>query len=209
MHNVAYDFTQVIISIEEPQEDSTCRFFFSVYASSVTFELDSPLIVNFPVGIACGILAIFILFRWLDWSSMRGSNKIIVAAMKANAILTSLFPKIVRDRMLEERQLETEHLMKRTQASNSIMAEMIQGAAASVHAGDDQASEFGEGLVHRDKPIADLFPETTIVSAPYASPQLSYYSSPWYFDRCLQILLASRPGAALENQVSSRNSLWS
>jgi hypothetical protein len=174
LHNSDYDFTQVVIPIESfvtASSDSSsgnCGYSFVVYASSTFFTVDSPLLVNFTVGIACGILAIMIVFRWLDRSSMEGSNKVITAALKANSILTSLFPKIVRDRMIAEKQLANAQLTRKsTKASNSIMAEMIQGAA-SVAGVDEEVSEFGDGLVHREKPIADLFPETTIMFADIA-----------------------------------------
>ena len=170
MHNSDYDFTQVVISMESHNASQPvaghCRYYFVVYASSTFFDVDTPLLVNFTVGIACGILAIMIVFRYLDSTSKQSSDKVISAALKANSILTSLFPKIVRDRMIAEKQLETAHLKKTTKATNSIMDEMIQGAA-SVHPEDD-GSEFGDGLVHRDKPIADLFPATTIMFADIA-----------------------------------------
>ncbi|GKY90443.1 hypothetical protein MPSEU_000018100 [Mayamaea pseudoterrestris] len=170
LHDPDYDFTQQIFPLEQANDAASkrnCRYSMILYASAMVYAIDSPLLVNFTIGIACGIFAIIVIFRYLDFTSFRGSTKIITAALQANSILTSLFPKIVRDRMIAEQQLQMP--LKNAPASNSIMAEMMQGAA-SVHgtAAEEEGSEFGDGLVHRDKPIADLFPETTIMFADIA-----------------------------------------
>ena len=67
------------------------------------------------------------------------NNKVVDAAARSNAIVSSLFPSNVRDRLLAENQ-ETD------------------GKKSNTRTGKSDRND-----VYKSKPIADLFPETTVL----------------------------------------------
>jgi class 3 adenylate cyclase len=88
---------------------------------------------------------------------VRRRNKTMVhAAARSNAILSSLFPSQIRDRLFAEKD---ENAAPKTKLKNMMMSGSL-------------SKKWDEGkddeLVYKSKPIADLFPETTILFADIA-----------------------------------------
>jgi hypothetical protein len=146
-----------------------CDYAFAVY-SSATYQHQSTGTrdITFTIGTAFGIFFI-VLIAWLwDWYSEHKLNSVISAALKSNAILSQLFPKIVRDRMIAEKQAqEAKALAKSNLNVHGAGIASILGDDAfdrnSVHsANDEDDDDNDDDLLNRSRPIADLFPETTV-----------------------------------------------
>ena len=107
---------------------------------------------SFPISIAL-VIVLFgaIGFLLYDWFVRRKQAKILKSAKQSLAIVNSLFPANVRDRMLNNDQHDA--------CSFSISPE--DGGNKSLDGND---FEFGKSR-QIQKPIADLFPETTIMFA--------------------------------------------
>lgn len=95
-----------------------------------------------------------------DFYVTRRQNKVALAAKRSNAVVASLFPKNVRERMLKE-------------AEEQILANEKAGVKGHLRLGnvpksqlknflDDGIARAG-GIAFDTKPIADLFPDTTIM----------------------------------------------
>ena len=110
----------------------------------------------------CPLAVIFLVY---DWVIRRRQTKIMDSAIRTNEIVTSLFPKQVRDRMYntstkkEGKREETEH-------------------------GTDEENQVS---VYGSEPIADLYVSATgkcpvhsidtVIRPPYAKPILPRYSN--------------------------------
>jgi Adenylate and Guanylate cyclase catalytic domain len=117
-------------------------------------------------------------FLLYDWLVTRRQNKVNASAKKTNAILSSLFPSTVRDRILQEaeEQAEQEEQLK-NQAQQSpkrggfalgnkaLLRDFLKDAEADGAAGKPSSSEAGASKLSVSRPIADLFPETTVCFA--------------------------------------------
>lgn len=98
----------------------------------------------------------------------RRNRKIVNNAVKSNDLIASLFPSNVRDRLLADReQQETSEKVITRRPSLHLQSLggflLDQGSVAS--AADDFEEEDEDDDLHRysTPPIADLFPETTIL----------------------------------------------
>lgn len=82
--------------------------------------------------------------------------KVVSAAARSNAIISSLFPANVRQRMFQEadEKKSAEH------APKSRLKSMMANGDFNTTKEDD--------IMYKSKPIADLFPETTILFADIA-----------------------------------------
>jgi class 3 adenylate cyclase len=79
------------------------------------------------------------------------NTKVVGAAARSNAIVSSLFPEAIRDRLLEQQEQDD--------GAKSRNLKGFLTANKSEWSKDSKAGLF------RTKPIADLFPETTIIFA--------------------------------------------
>lgn len=82
------------------------------------------------------------------------NHKVVGAAARSNAILSSLFPKKVRDQLVAEREQQE----KKAGAKNRLKSFLNDN--------DDRTGSSGD--ICSSKPIADLFPDTTIMFADLA-----------------------------------------
>jgi hypothetical protein len=95
-------------------------------------------------------------FAMYDWFVRRRNNKVMGAAVRSTAIVSSLFPSNVRDRLYKEAE---ENAAKKQRMENWMHTE---GADAIALEADNDV------IAYKGKPIADLFPETTILFADIA-----------------------------------------
>jgi class 3 adenylate cyclase len=90
-----------------------------------------------------------------DWFVQRRNTKVVGEAAKSNAIVTSLFPSNVRDRLYAE----NEEKAALVDANNkSRLKKFLVSEVPGLNEVDDD-------FMYKTKPIADLFPETTILFA--------------------------------------------
>jgi Adenylate and Guanylate cyclase catalytic domain len=104
-----------------------------------------------------------LIFLMYDRFVKRRNQKIVLAAARSNAIISSLFPSQVRDRLFaakDEKYNSQDYATPKRQLKTMIVNGEFQ---ANVNADADD-----DDFMYKTKPIADLFPETTILFADIA-----------------------------------------
>jgi hypothetical protein len=135
-----------------------CAYTISVHATSAyatSFETNKPLLLT--VLVMTVFLFTAMVFLFYDIMVQRRQIKVMRAAQKTTAIVSSLFPKNVRNRILAA-ALDDEFHKKRSRMSTSgkdKLRNFFDGR-------EDEATDSSHGPGF-DKPIADFFPETTIL----------------------------------------------
>ena len=121
------------------------------------FFTNSPII--FSVAVSCCFLIFALVFFMYDWNVRRRQNKLLHTAERTNAIVSNLFPKDVRERIMAdaEEQAANEYTQKRNsivlrQSGSGQIKELLEESTAATS-------------IFKTKPIADLFPEVTVMFA--------------------------------------------
>ena len=140
-----------------------CEYDIKIYPSwdlESDYRTDHPIL--YTVLVICVFLATTMVFVLYDFFVTTRQNKVMLAAKRSNAVVASLFPKKVREQLLQE-------------AEEQILANEKSGTKGILRLGavpKSQLKEFlNEGVAKADgvafdtKPIADLFPSTTIMFA--------------------------------------------
>lgn len=147
-------FTRFDVNATESKDILHCVYTISVHATSgyaTSFETQKPMFLT--VVVMTVFLFTAMVFFFYDVMVQRRQDKVMNAAQKTTAIVSSLFPKNVRNRILAS-ALEDDDIKNRSRMFGS---------------GKDKLKNFfngGEdGDPGFDKPIADFFPETSIMFA--------------------------------------------
>jgi hypothetical protein len=147
-----HTFDMVFNIPDEDRVDGECFYMFHVHAAQ---EM-KPLYVNndaiiFAIIIAAVFIFTSLVFISYDYAVKRNQKKVMQSALRSGAIVSSLFPKAVRDRMYEgsvvggENQKDTEKLL-----------------LGSTHGGEDCRGGGGTCMRNSD-PVADLYPNCTVL----------------------------------------------
>eukprot|EP00934_Nitzschia_sp_Nitz4_P006926 Nitzschia sp. Nitz4//scaffold53_size117307//115309//117659//NITZ4_003787-RA/size117307-augustus-gene-0.95-mRNA-1//1//CDS//3329554256//6916//frame0 len=150
-------YSGLLISTEQGE----CDYYFRAYPSKSFesyYKTANPWI--YTVVTVSIFLFTFIVFGAYDFLVERRQSKVMSTAVKSSAIVSSLFPSNVRDRLydLEGEKKGHHHLTsdpRSSISSNIAYPENFKMAA-------------GEGEDREGRPIADLFPETTVMFADLA-----------------------------------------
>jgi hypothetical protein len=143
------------------QEDNHCFYSIDVYPSDTfkdEYTTRSPIIytaVVFAVMLGTGLA--FVLYEILV---QRRQKALRAKVAKTNAIVSSLFPENVRDRLITG---EDKKVGNRSKDKNSLVGK--QGLKTFLDDAKVQDLNIGES-----KPIADLFPHTVSIGALLCSP---------------------------------------
>jgi hypothetical protein len=124
--------------------ESECVFNLHVYPSLEfydDFNTNTPILMT----VAVGLVFLFTAFMFLVYDRLveRRQRLVLLKATQSNAIVSSLFPKNVRDRMMQENSNEM--------AQNNRLKSFLKG----------DSKDEDKGL----QPIADLFPHCTVLFA--------------------------------------------
>jgi Adenylate and Guanylate cyclase catalytic domain len=168
-HDAAFDHTEVVIPFYElktPQLTETlpghCLYSYHLYATSkfanrfstrVPLQLTLVVSSSFLVMIAC--------FFAFDCFVRHRNNKVVDSAARSNALVSSMFPSSVRDRLLTEGDSNPQTSSNRRFSGDNL----IKARLRSFMDGGVDAPIRSAGIVFTSQPIADLFPETTILFA--------------------------------------------
>lgn len=162
-----FDDYEVVINLlpllngrEISQGQNDCVYQVSVFPSARfwnDYDSDMPYVFAIVVSFTSLLMAIF--FFTYDSSVESRTKKIISEAAQSNAIVSSLFPAELRDRLFKDGEDDTTHtlessLKKHRTGKHGLKSFLLGGKALD---GNIQGSS--------QKPIADLFPETTIMFA--------------------------------------------
>lgn len=155
-HKTKYDEWHHAVHFLHNSDSSLCTTILHLYPTSEFSDLYYSVAPAFVAGLAGGsFLLIFLAFLVYDRSMYRKNATITRFAERSNAIVATLFPTNFRDRLME--------------GSNQAGVEMApveietgrrsSGRAFVVDKSSNDDTESG------DKPIAELYPETTIMMA--------------------------------------------
>ncbi|KAL7580174.1 hypothetical protein ACA910_012925 [Epithemia clementina (nom. ined.)] len=172
LHDTAYDrlmktsnFTQNASVIGGDKAISDCDYFLKIYP---TGTLENQYSSKDPIIFAVVVAMIFVfttaVFLVYDWAVQRRQWMIIRAARKTQAIVSSLFPKNVHERIMKDVDEEVNReankpLIMRGNRTKDQLQNFLKGKD-----GNEEVEDMATG-VKRSKPIADLFPEATIIFA--------------------------------------------
>jgi class 3 adenylate cyclase len=129
-------------------DDVLCRYTLTIYP---TEELEALYISKKPILYTMAVLLIFaftvIIFLFYDWTVYLRQSKVMNEAIRSNAVVSSLFPKAVRQRLMQDTsKINTGKGNKK----GTIFSDVI-----------DNDDPYGG----TSRPIADLFPEASVMFA--------------------------------------------
>jgi hypothetical protein len=138
------------VNYQELMDDGVCMYSITIYPTAeliASFKSMKPALYTGIIGCIFFVMALtfFIFNRYIQ----RRNKKVVLAAAKSNAIVSTIFPSTVRDRLF---QSTDSHVA----ATTGLKAFLKSGQQS----GDDSERD---GLLYQTKPIADLFPEVCII----------------------------------------------
>jgi class 3 adenylate cyclase len=144
----------------EGMQGEHCVYTMKVYP---TKSFEASYTTNEPLLYSLAILAIFFItslfFLGYDWLVQKRQNELVTTARQQNAIVSSLFPKSIQQKLMKESSKGDQA----TKAANDRKAGKAN--LRTFLTSDDHAhKQEGDGGGESD-PIADLFPETTVMFA--------------------------------------------
>jgi len=155
-----------------------CEYFLHIYPSQ---ELEDDYTTNKPLLYTCLIMLVFLgtvlVFVLYDYFVNLRNQKVTLAAKKSNAVVKSLFPKNVRDRLMQD--IEEQIAAGEKTGKKSAMFGAV--AKAELKNFLDHNIENSGLAVFDTKPIADLFPNTTVMFGTIFEFTCSF-DSPLYYD---------------------------
>lgn len=125
------------------------------------FESNLPLI--FCLVVASIFLVMGITFYVYDSFVRRRNAKVMQAAMRSTAIVSSLFPSNVRDRLYDGHAADNGAPATSTTATGSSSAKLRRFMDKGAGTDGINGEEDHDAVILESKPIADLFPETTVM----------------------------------------------
>jgi hypothetical protein len=173
MHDNRYDHMETIIPFRRATEkfskeellavEGHCLFYLHVYP---TREFEEKYNSSNPIQATTMLVFAFAFmitaFLMFDTFVSRRNRKLLTAMSQTNAIVSSLFPSNVRDRIFAQAKHDNDE--KKAINGKSRLKTFLSD-------GNDGDNEMGGGsdendqYMYKTKPIADLFPETTVLFA--------------------------------------------
>lgn len=164
MHETKYDEYEIYTpfgvyeNMQAVLESGVCMNSISVYPTS---SFENSFHTARPVALTAAVGAVFLLvilaFFALDFFQTKRNDKVLATAAKTSAVVTSLFPAGFRDRILQDAMNADApgHTTKSFFASHN---QRIKNFVEGIDEGDDPCLPGKES-----KPIADFFPEVTVM----------------------------------------------
>jgi hypothetical protein len=164
LHSSRFDSTSFLgmLDVVDDVPTGACEFFLHIYPSQEFYEATQT---QRPLYYTLAIVGVFVMtalvFLMYDWLVARRQRKLLTTATQSNAILSSLFPEKVRQRLMKEQQ-------EKEEAMNNANADKKLGAVQPLKDGKDPKMTLSGGDaatsldIFGSKPIADLFPSATV-----------------------------------------------
>jgi hypothetical protein len=189
LHDTNYDYLVHYTDLMEDSVSSVCKYDLAIYPSA-TLEAHSttsdPII--FAIVMAMLFVAAAVLFLVYDYFVQRRQREAMTELARSNAIVSSLFPADIRDRLLNSSDHDTNNNNKKNIGSNKVMSvgtsskdiekntdAMGQKFRLKTYLNEEQeeakknsVASSKAGIILESKPIADLFPHTTVLFADIA-----------------------------------------
>lgn len=185
LHDKAYDylketlsFTGFGLSTEASRRAGQCDYFLALYPSDeYRSDYEDKRAEFFTVILGSLFLAVGVSFLLFALYVQRRQHKVMTTALKTNQIVAGLFPANVRDRILKDAEDQIEDTRKESNSQNlkKYLSDEKQEASKRVVAVTSEGSDesVADVNIFGSKPIADLFPETTLMVRIRWSPALS------------------------------------
>jgi Adenylate and Guanylate cyclase catalytic domain len=173
-HDETYDAYEFIIPLHptalsggdndeaETISTPTCTYAFYLYP---TRAYETPYLSDQPLTAAIWIAAVFVVliiaFLVYERFTFAMNSKLISIAARSNKLIATLFPEGVRERLFAEEENEER---KAGGTVDQLKALLRDDPLARAHGDSDDGDEESE-VDLTSKPIADLFPEATILFA--------------------------------------------
>lgn len=147
-----------------------CTYTVSVYP---TDDFKESYISNGPTVLAIVVVLFFVftamVFAIYDFFVQRRQEKVMETAKRTNAVVASLFPENVRDRVLKDAEEQASDENK----NNAKQSVFKRNGSSPTRMQlkefmDEEEEDSSIGNVYGSKPIADLFPEATVFFADIA-----------------------------------------
>jgi hypothetical protein len=160
LHQDGWDDMKVTIKLHDadaPAVDGNCLYTIEVYPSDEFYsEWDSHLPKIFASVVAATFIIMAIVFGIYDTFVRKRNQKVTKAANKTDKIVASLFPSNIRDRLLaDEEDFEQQQTDRGARTRLKDFLDNDGPSAMDMEADDD--------FMYKTRPIADLFPEVTIM----------------------------------------------
>jgi class 3 adenylate cyclase len=164
-HETAFNKYEVVIPFDAYRDpdlaaitEKHCRYSLHMYPSQQFAQgYESNLPIVFTSLVAATFFLMALTFLVYDRFVYRRNIKVVDAAARSNAIVSSLFPSNVRERLFEDAKAKSDV----NQAAHSRLKTFLHGGDIPETAISD-ANEIN-GNFFKSKPIAELFPQTTIM----------------------------------------------
>jgi class 3 adenylate cyclase len=161
LHDRQFDYLKVVTGLDEHHDEHDhCNFNFHFYPSKA---FKQQYTTNKPALYCAAVIGVFaftvLAFIFYDYLVQRRQKVVMATAKRTDAIVSSLFPKSVRDRIIEDAQAQA---IKNTTANqlSKFVALPKKQLKSFLDEENDQVSQL-----FSTKPIAELFAETTIMFA--------------------------------------------
>lgn len=172
MHNTDFDSLGQIWTLGSESGDKDAEFYVfdgCVYRMSVypTQQFEDSYTSKRPItyAVAVGIIFIFTAFVFLmyDWAVQLRQDKVLNAATRTQAIVSSLFPKNVQERIFKDVEDEVKQDEKTKTTISRLRGNRTKDQLRNFL--DDGNADTEKHSSLKSKPIADLFPEATVIFA--------------------------------------------
>jgi hypothetical protein len=160
------DAFDVLQKLKKSENHLHCEYFMHIFPSD---ELRNDYVTSKPAIYTAVVMLVFFatvaVFVLYDYLVNVRQAKVMLAAKKSNAVVASLFPKNVRDRIMQD----VEEQLARGDKPCKKGTGMMFGAVAKHELKHflDSGIANADGVPFDTKPIADLFPSTTISKSYY------------------------------------------
>ena len=190
LHDPAYDEYEIESHFTAFNSVEDCTYSFHVYPSrelEAAYETKRP--VTFTIAVVVIFLEVIVVFVVYDWLVERRQKKVMDSAIRTNAVVNSLFPATVRDRLMENavrdqigydkkrpRQIGAGMLPRPVDSrlptnlspSSGLPSKLLMTHAptmnSSGHRSDVDPTNVATNVqVYDSKPIADLFPNASVL----------------------------------------------
>jgi class 3 adenylate cyclase len=154
LHDNKYTHHEIVTELTSFVSVSNCVYTFHIYPSG---EFENAYVTNRPWLYTAAVVFIFALtvavFILYDFLVERRQDNVVTTANRSNAIVNSLFPATVRDRMMAENEEKDKETGFGSKSNRDELLKFPRGDTADIRS---------------TKPIADLFPHATVMFADIA-----------------------------------------
>lgn len=177
MHDARYDNMETIIPFYYVTDDFTeeeltaveghCLYYLHVYPSrEFEEEYNSSQPIQATTMLVFAFAFMITAFLMFDTFVVRRNRKLLIAMTRTNAIVSSLFPSNVRDRIFAQAKTDSEE-KKALNGKSRLKTFLSSGDNDDNNElnGDGNGGDDSDQYMYKTKPIADLFPETTVLFA--------------------------------------------